>query len=228
MAVDSRLYYIGAIAPDGIHARPGATRDDKRRVHLASTEEQPLSERLHSIQEFWTAHEHLVDASLLTGWVTHLVTDSIWSRHLVRGVWAEATQGWSHEQRTRRYYDEADKVDFILYRTAPWRRHVWESVADRIIPDAADLLTSEEITAWRDRLLRWFTELKEEPNVELSVITMNRVRRFVDICVTLLSYGLNSTLSDALDAVPGISGHELLRADDPVHRNMRPRLGRKL
>lgn len=211
MPRDAALYYIGAIAPDGIHARAGATRDDKRRVHLGSDRVVPLDQRFGSIDALSRELCTKVDPSLLTGWVTHLVTDSVWSRHLVHGIWKDATRGWDRERRDRRYYEEADKVDFVLYRTVPWRSEVWRLIDGKPTPGFADLLTSDEIAAWRDRLLRWFTELKQEPSVEPTTITLERVHRFVEICVTVLAHGFETTFVDAIEAVPGIREHGLLR-----------------
>lgn len=130
---------------------------------------------------------------------------------MVHGVWNDATKSMGTEERKRRYYDEADKVDFELYRSLPWRSHVWETIAKTSIPDVADLLTSDEIAAWRDRLLRWFTELKEEPQVELQLMTLGRVERFIEICAAVLRRGMQSDLADGANAVSGLEGHDLLR-----------------
>ena len=48
------------------------------------------------------------------------------------------------------------------------------------------------------------------PAVELTVITMSRVTRFVDICVSVLSRGIETDLVHAIDTVPGLRGHGLL------------------
>ena len=89
---------------------------------------------------------------------------------------------------------------------------MWQLIAGRPTPGFADYLTSDEIAAWRDRLLRWFTELKQEPPAEPTTITMDRVHRFIDICATMLDRGLAGCLVAAMEAMPGICGHGLLRS----------------
>ena len=101
LSVDHGLYLIGSIAPDGIHTRTGATPEDKQRVHLGGREARSLRDRFHAIQEFRNAYQGSVDTSLLTGWVTHLVVDSIWSRHMVRGIWDQAAEHLSPEDRRK-------------------------------------------------------------------------------------------------------------------------------
>ena len=208
---DRDLYYVGAIAPDGIHKRANATREDKRRIHLAGSRTQSLTDRLETIDAFVGTWRTRIEPGYLLGWATHLVADSIWSRHVVRGVWADATADIAQPQRDRLYYAEADQADFNLFRRESWREKVWDRLAAAEITDFADLLTSDEIGAWRDRTLKWFTETKQEPMVDLSVITMSLIDQYIDTTVTILLDGVDRGFAAATVGISGVHGNGLFR-----------------
>ena len=89
-------------------------------------------------------------------------------------------QGISAEERRILYYQETDQVDFNLYHQMRWRRQVWTKLVATQPKDFPPLLTGEEIKRWRDRTLRWFEELKEEPGIEPVHITDNDIQIFID------------------------------------------------
>lgn len=208
---DTGLYYVGSIAPDGIHARPNTTREDKRRVHLASDRTQSLRDRLLGVDRFVREWKAKVDPGFLLGWATHLVADSIWSRHVVRGAWDNVTEGLEKTERDQRYYAEADQADMELFASMPWRAEVWEHLCAATIPDFADLLTAKEVSSWRDRIVRWYAETEVKPIPRPLLITIPLIQQFVGITVTLLKNGVSHGFAEAIGTVPGIEGSDLFR-----------------
>jgi hypothetical protein len=52
------------------------------------------------------------------------------------------------------------------------------------------LLAADEIGGWRDRTLRWFTELKDEPKIELVYYTDALVAASIDRSATVVCEAL--------------------------------------
>lgn len=186
-------FLLGAIAPDGIHMRVGSTREDKRRVHLFD-EEKSLEHRMAQIEGLRAAARK-ADASFVSGYLTHLATDALWSHLLVRGFRRRMSESACEQELRTLYYRETDKVDFLLYRNAPWRAEAWEAIAVSPAEAFLDLLSAKEIHGWRVRLLRWFTELKEEPAEMPSHFTLEKVEQFIDLATEACIEGLESSFA---------------------------------
>jgi hypothetical protein len=77
------------------------------------------------------------------------------------------------------YYSETDQVDFNIYHQAPWRPGVWQKLAAVQAVDFPPFLRAAEIDGWRDRTLRWFGELKQEPGVTLQYFTDAMAQDFI-------------------------------------------------
>ena len=61
----------------------------------------------------------------------------------------------------------------------PWRSAVWAQLATAHPEQFGDLLTADEIRAWQHRVLHWFGELKQEPQIVPHYLTERIVLQFV-------------------------------------------------
>lgn len=171
-------FLLGSLAPDAIHMRQGWTREDKVATHFGLPHDYPD----------WTQIEpfraRAVDAlpplpAFTAGYLAHILTDEFWIEEVVIPVRPQIPIHLSQEEQRELYYRETDQVDFNFYHHAPWRPLVWEQLALAPAVEFVPLLTATEIVRWRDRTLRWFTELKEEPRIEPIYYSDSRVASFV-------------------------------------------------
>ena len=115
----SPAYLLGCLAPDAIHARPGADRALKRHTHLLDRAgEWPalLQDWLASLGPLQGAQRDLV-----RGYATHLLSDRLWAATVVAEFRASAPPGLGEADLARLYYGEMDGLEGALYRTLPWR-----------------------------------------------------------------------------------------------------------
>ena len=168
--------------------RDGATRVDKRRIHLFQDHDS-LSDRLSRVDELPERVDHGVPIGFLTGWQMHLVADCLWSKYIVYALWDAHTGDVTAQERKERYYKETDKADFILHRTAPWTDDAWKALRRVQVPSFDGYLSSEEIDGWRHRLLRWFADPQKEPLDDPEFFTTELVADFIEFSAAVLSEG---------------------------------------
>lgn len=191
-------FLLGSLAPDAIHMRPGAGREDKARTHLL---EPPDTAHHAAIRDllgrYRTADRELADFA--AGYAAHLLTDRHWAEAVYRPFRQALPPTLDPASRRELYYRETDQLDFDLYHHRPWRPRVWELLALAPARDFADLLKAEEIERWRDRTLRWFGELKEESGITPTYCTETALQSFIressDLVATFL--GARETAPDA-------------------------------
>ena len=114
------------------------------------------------------------------GYAAHLLADRLWRETVIESFLERVPQDLSFEEQRTLYYQETDQVDFNLYHQMPWRDQVWAKLGASQPEDFPPWLTGEEIKQWRDRTLKWFEELKEEPGIEPLYITDDDVQMFID------------------------------------------------
>lgn len=192
--------YLGAIAPDAIHMREGSTRDDKRRIHLL---ESPCDARVRMERLDRAAHDlaGTIDRPLLVGWISHLAGDALWSHYMLEYFWSRQAANQPHESRRRVYYRETDKIEYRMYHQVPWRKEVWADLARAQAESVGDFLVAEEIAAWRDRYLRWHSEIGQEPEEEPAFFTMERTETFIDLAVRCCVSGFRTSFAEALEEI---------------------------
>jgi hypothetical protein len=171
-------FLLGNIAPDAIHMRPNAERSDKRRVHLEAVPDATEHERIHALlAQHWTEESEMID--FVEGYAAHILTDYLWHKTVWVPFTETAPRDLSAQERLSLYYLETDQIDFNLYHQASWRSSVWTKLAAARPKTLAPLLTAEEIEKWRDRTLRWYEELKEEPKIDPVYIADADVESFI-------------------------------------------------
>ena len=172
-------FLLGSISPDAIHMREHTTREDKNKTHFNIKEG-------YTVNEFFQYKmRHFVDdspkddawAMFAKGYVSHVLTDLIWTHTIYADFKKEITSEQIEDVRTL-YYAETDQIDFILYRNEPWRPQAWEALTYCPAVSVPNLLTQDEVEKWKQRVLHWYTPEKE-PCIGPKFIHEKNVRSFI-------------------------------------------------
>ncbi|MEZ4713613.1 MAG: hypothetical protein R3A44_40875 [Caldilineaceae bacterium] len=173
-------FVLGSIAPDAIHARPNTDRSHKNRTHLltkphSQTTDDEYWELVHAfLHRHWPKNEHI---DFIEGYAAHVMADRLWLDGLFRPFRAKVNH-LAQEELARLYYREADQVDVFLYRRMVWRPQLWQSLAAATAVAADELVSAQEVDAWRQRTLRWYDDPQNDPQIEPDYITYEAVVDF--------------------------------------------------
>ncbi len=187
---DDGFFYLGNIAPDAIHMRPQAGRPEKRAVHFY------YHEGLHfdALKDFASTLRLQQGLSpFADGYCAHVLTDKLWFEQVTRPFRAQLPSALSLEEYRRLYYRETDSLEIFLYNTKEWRARVWSLLLNPETPDASDVLSSQEIGLWKERVLKWPGENQEKGSYEPTLFTRDVLQSFTDratseIADTILSW----------------------------------------
>jgi hypothetical protein len=183
--VDSPDFLLGCLAPDAIHARTGAGEAEKAVTHFRDAEGEFDLARIQDMFSENVQKEGKL-ASFSAGYTAHLLSDHLWLT-TVTARFKETLGTLDFEVGRAIYYEETDQLDFDLYRRMEWRPRVWEQLRQTDAPDFLPLLTATEIDAWRNKTLRWFDELKEEPKITPKYFTYEVTMDYIQRAVKMLA-----------------------------------------
>ena len=172
---DQPAYYLGSIAPDGIHMREGCTPQDKDRSHLgtrSSHDPAPVGGFLKRLPEFENRDYAL-------GYAVHILTDVFWitglMRDFERSYYADPAPALD---RRAAYYSDTDQLDLLLYRTLPGRAELWRELEGAKGVDLPGLLPGKAACLWKERTLSWYENLGEYPE-PVRYLTEGELRAFL-------------------------------------------------
>lgn len=202
----SPAFLLGSIAPDAIHIRRDTRTEDKHYVHLRKAADQvKLSHVQKLLRRYRNDESETIDFA--EGYVVHILTDMAWFSTIYESFRSSLPDGLSHIERRTLYYQETDQIDFNLYAQMPRRSELWELLKIARPIDFDSLLTAEEIRGWQQRVLHWFTEIKEEPKIQPKHITDEIVQRFITEAVQVIIAWFTNWKTDP--ATSGKSHHYL-------------------
>lgn len=173
-------FLLGSIAPDSIHMRNNARRDDKIKTHFGGQQTDPFS-----LESYY---KELINQDLdpdwkwfVKGYFAHVLTDYFWVQSIYSSYQEEASKNKLTKEDIRTtYYMETDEVDFYLYETKEWKDKVWNGLIHTKIYSITSLLTEVEINFWRLRTIHWFDLLTNKPGIEPRYITKLLVEEFIE------------------------------------------------
>jgi hypothetical protein len=169
-------FYLGSIAPDAIHMRPGTGRKDKREVHLSQDGPIDLDRVRQFIVECWQTYE---DSAFAEGYCVHLLTDHYWADGFVRPLQTRLGDTLPRDELRTLYYDECDKIDLELYDQQPWRDDVWKLLESAKAVDLQGFLTQQEVEMWRNRVLHWYDKNRHKGDYQSRLFTQEAVLDFI-------------------------------------------------
>ncbi len=179
-------FLLGSIAPDAIHMRYGSTADDKDRTHLRDIPGESYSSRLRGFLSKYIASD--LDArDFIIGYTIHLWSDYLW----ITTIGDEFIQNFGNKPNLefrKLYYNDTEQIDIDLYRACLCREVLWDKLKKAQPRTIGNLLLSNEIDNWRNHVLQWFDQARENRYTEPVLITRavvdDFVRSAVDNCMT--------------------------------------------
>jgi hypothetical protein len=179
-------FLLGSIAPDAIHMRENTTRQDKNRTHLC--EDDGTMPNLQIFYDFCKQHlkqnEHDYN-QFIFGYVSHLYADLRWTET----VWKDYVEKVRHvidghnESIKSRYNKEVCQIDYNLYRSEEWSNKILTSLLNSREYSIPKLLTSKEITQYREHTIQGLRDEGNEPCIVPIYITDDIVRLFINTTV---------------------------------------------
>ena len=117
----------------------------------------------------------------MKGYFIHLITDHYWFKILDSEIFVgEELKDLSDEEQKELYYEETDQIDFNIYKSEKWREEVWELLEESRSFNYGELLTSQEITKWKERTFSFFSDDTKEPQIKPEYITEKVVEKFIE------------------------------------------------
>lgn len=170
-------FYLGSIAPDAVHMRPGFVRDDKVKSHCNAREIaaigklEPLCEKIEKSvgkeQEF------------LLGYLVHILTDLFWENTILKTYEKRYEADLAPLQdRRMAYYNDTDQLDFAFYEKESWRPGIWELLGQATVFSLEGAVSSEEVAAWKSRTLNWYHRGKSQHTNPIKYISYEELEAF--------------------------------------------------
>ena len=172
---DFPAFYLGSIAPDGVHMRKDPGPEAKVASHLGTRHTSDLT----PVAMFLQRHKGRENADFFLGYVVHVLTDAYWNELVYGPYTARYGADPSPVQTVRQaYYSDTDQIDLLLYRELPWRERVWEYLRQARGQDVGEVLSGQEADLWKDRTLNWYAQ-QPEKHLPLRYIGVVTVREFM-------------------------------------------------
>ncbi len=155
-------FYLGAIAPDAIHARAGTGKDDKLKSHLGNHGRLDMK----PIADYTRAHTTAFDL----GYLAHVLIDPYWCAAYRDIPGLRKEDGHTNPEI---YYREMNRCERALIDEG-----IFDLLRRAVPPTDHPLLTAAEISEWRGRMLLTSRDSAAEAD-ENRCITLPFVRAFI-------------------------------------------------
>ncbi|NQX59900.1 hypothetical protein HQN88_13530 [Paenibacillus qinlingensis] len=176
-------FLLGSIAPDAIHMRANTTRQDKGRTHLCADDgTMPNLQTFHDFCKKYITQNDPDNNQFILGYVSHLYTDLRWTE-TVWGDYVGKINLVIDEQKESiksRYNIEVCQIDYNLYRNEGWSNRIFDSLLHASEYAVLDLLTSKEITQYREHIIQNLRNEEKEPCIVPIYITDDIVKLFIN------------------------------------------------
>lgn len=168
-------YYLGSIAPDGIHMQEHWTGEDKKRSHLGVRGTDDPS----GVMEFLTGGVLDTDRDYCIGYALHCLTDLYWNMQVIKEFDSRYGENPSSVLPAKEaYYSDTDQIDIHLYRTMPERDEVWELLQKAQGTDLPGILSAKAVALWNERTLCWYNQ-ERVFSIPITYITLQTVTDFL-------------------------------------------------
>lgn len=189
---DLPAFYLGSIAPDGIHMlEGGCTPEEKDHSHLGTrTSHDPMA-----VREFLERLPELPSRDYAVGYAVHILTDLCFVSRVLPDFEARYYADPAPAlDRRKAYYSDTDQLDLLLYRTLPGREQIWKELEQAQGPDLPGILPGKAADLWNRRTLSWYESLGEYPH-PIRYLTEREMREFLpeaaEYCVDFLKNSLS-------------------------------------
>lgn len=169
-------FYLGSISPDAIHMRQNSTSEDKSISHFHAEGDIWKENVLNFIKQNRTKPNY----NFLLGYGIHILTDIIWYETIYAKFKSDYYKDSSPIQDARMaYYNDTDQLDFELYKICKWRKNIWDLLEEATPYDVDDILTANEINAWKIRTLHWFDSGASKHKNPIKYISIKDLTQFI-------------------------------------------------
>jgi hypothetical protein len=156
--------------------RPGTGKSDKGITDLYAEGDLWRT----NIVDFIRKHKIGADYAFMLGDGIHILTDIIWHDTLYRSFKQKYEEDPNPIQDvTWAYYNDTDQLDFQLFNGLAWREEVWELLRRSRPASVTGILSTDEIDAWKNRVLHWFDKGESRHKNPIRYISKTDVFEFI-------------------------------------------------
>lgn len=155
---DKPAFYLGSIAPDGVHMLEDCRYEDKDRSHLYCRS----TGKVENVAKFLGEISRYASRDYGLGYGVHVLTDMLWLVEVFRKYEKKYEADTHHPlEKSRFYYSDTDQLDIMLYNTMGSREEIWQMLSQARAVDLPGILCKEAADMWNKRTLAWFDEKRE-------------------------------------------------------------------
>lgn len=188
--IDLPQYYVGSLAPDGVHSRKNYALSDRSKSHF---EDKDISRWFDNIHCFLINHKTSIDFSFYLGYAVHIMTDIIWQENIFNRFHQEYQKikqpGFLNERQA--YVSEMCLLDIQIYNTEiAFRKEIRNFLQQAKAIGIHPFVSDEEIEKEKELTLLWYDNKKTDLMSVPNLITITDVYRFIamaseEICLRL-------------------------------------------
>jgi hypothetical protein len=192
-------YYLGSLAPDAVHFRPGFTPGHKKASHLCVGDER-WGETTNNdawadnIVSFLKAHRDSENIDFIYGYITHCLADlrnniEIWSPFKLKyyGSLLMSDYGTGYDgDGSKKYHAENKYADLRVYHASPFRDELWNHLSKSKGVDLDGLVHEDELNKIRDHIL--YKQYKDRNIDEAFVGSYIKYQDYLSFIESTVSY----------------------------------------
>lgn len=170
-------FYLGNIAPDGVHKRESYRPEMKLYSHLDARK----LENADHVTAFLERCRSNPQWDYFLGYALHVLTDAYWLSTYFDLFYRRysAEQPWVGQEWKPAYYNDTDQIDLELYRSQPAREEIWRCLEQAQGVSVEDCLSAEEAEWWRVRTLGWY-DRKRHFSGPVTYMNTQEVQTFIE------------------------------------------------
>ena len=178
---------LGSISPDAVHARDEWSRRAKRHSHLVRKGEH-IQRRFERYDALWRRYGNTDQADFVWGWISHLVSDSLWSHLIGRAYWHRNVSGVAHDEQRRIWYEELAAAESAIDLTPAELSELVDALRSAEPRTLSDFMDADVIGKWRDDVLATWADHGEPVDRVAAVFTPSRVRAYLNIVLDTMTH----------------------------------------
>ena len=186
-APDLGAILLGSISPDAVHARDEWSRRAKRHSHLVRKSEH-IQRRFQRYDALWRRYRATDQADFAWGWISHLVSDSLWSHLIGRAYWHRNVSGVAHDEQRRIWYEELAAAESAIDLDPAELTDLVDALRAAEPTTFGDFMDARAIGQWRDDVLADWADHTDPVSYVATVFTPSRVHAYVNIVLDTMTH----------------------------------------
>ncbi len=194
IGIDQPQYYIGSLAPDGVHSRINYTFLDRSRSHLESKDTLQWFE---NVDHFLLNYKNSSGFSFYLGYAVHIMTDILWQEKVLNRFHQayQRIQNPEFSDVRQAYINEMCFLDIQIYHAEKtFRNKIWNFLKQANGIGIQPLVSDVEIEKEKELTLWWYEGRKNNQGVVPKLITIADVYEFIASASDEISHHLRSII----------------------------------